>query len=235
MSRIRGGGAYAPDRGPFQSCHADWCLAFGEAGRGPVLPFRLSTVVSTGPVAWSGSPAHDDSMHGDGAWSRLLSVNAALQFFQRLRASSGSRTCLHRRHARERGELPTGQGGMVPAAAEYARPHRAVGLNGAVSLVGTRPPAFSAEVVEGGPVGARSCERVVTGDVHQSAEERVAGLGRGADERHDGVLGCVTCYELAIADGQGAQQQQSPGGPPTDAALYAAGQRARARAPRSRR
>ena len=52
MSRIRGGGAYAPDRGPFQSCHADWCLACGEAGRGPVLPFGLSSVVST--VLWRG-------------------------------------------------------------------------------------------------------------------------------------------------------------------------------------
>ena len=41
MSLIRGGGI-AANRGPFQSCHDDWCLDFGEAGRGPVFAFRLS-------------------------------------------------------------------------------------------------------------------------------------------------------------------------------------------------
>ena len=40
MSLIRGGGI-AANRGPFQSCHDDWCLDFGEAGRGPVFAFRL--------------------------------------------------------------------------------------------------------------------------------------------------------------------------------------------------
>jgi hypothetical protein len=39
------------------------------------------------------------------------------------------------------------------------------------------------------------------------AQERVAGLGRGTDERQQGVLGGATWHELAIADGQGAQQE----------------------------
>ena len=58
------------------------------------------------------------------------------------------------------------------------------------------------------PVGACPGERVIAGNVHQVAQERVAGLGRGAHEGQDGVLGGATRHELAIADSQGAEQEQ---------------------------
>jgi hypothetical protein len=52
---------------------------------------------------------------------------------------------------------------------------------------------------------SNTCERVIAGDVHQVGQEHVAGLGRGAHERQQGVLGGATWDELAVADGQGAQ------------------------------
>jgi hypothetical protein len=52
VSLIRGGGI-AANRGPFQSCHDDWCLDFGEAGRGPVFAFRLFRSWSL-PTLWRG-------------------------------------------------------------------------------------------------------------------------------------------------------------------------------------
>jgi hypothetical protein len=51
-------------------------------------------------------------------------------------------------------------------------------------------------------VGACSCERIIAGDAHQLAKERIAGLGRGADERQEGVLGGATWHELAIPNSQ---------------------------------
>ena len=43
------------------------------------VPFGFSIQVSTGPVAWSGSPAHDRSVPGNRTGSRLLRVNLGLQ------------------------------------------------------------------------------------------------------------------------------------------------------------
>jgi hypothetical protein len=62
VSLIRGGGMVA-NRGPFQSYHDDWCLDFGEAGRGPVFAFRLFDrgLYRLCGVVWLTSAPRDDT------------------------------------------------------------------------------------------------------------------------------------------------------------------------------